>query len=521
VTGGVTGEARRAENRERERVFAAVRGAVRNLVEASEAANELDPTRRKALARGLVDVSMMAADLLAEDQRLTEQAARSRGRPLARAQEVIGQNIGQQAAAGLGQTVRAAKESIDFPTYVTSLITGVFQAILSSTTQQLSSMGELLDAVSATGEEFEAAIPDPEVMRWTMSRLPYLQMQEGMLVVPEEIDLYERAAELKSALGASDEEISGIDPFDVSGTLLPLARRKMARDKQGILATTVQMGMQRIVVDEGRLSASMDLRVDTRAATQRETYDQNDFRVNARAGGSFGVGMWSANADASTSVGQVHSDHQQTAQQIAAAAGLRSSVELAFRTEQVPLDRLANEKARVRIGQNARVPVDVSQGGLLAGPTFTQFATSQIPQATAPDLGTAPQRFMPNAPPGQQQVAQPAAARPAAPAPGAAAPAPGAAAPAPGAAAPAPGAGAPAPRPPAPGTAAPAPAAAPAARPAPAPAAAAPAAAPAPAAAAPAPAAAAPAPAAAPAGAPAAPAPAAPAPAAAPTTPPR
>jgi hypothetical protein len=392
----IRGEQSGPDGGERQRVFAAVRGAVRSLVEGAEAARELPAERRRTLARGLVDVSMMAADLMAEEKRLTESTAGRRA-PLASGQEVIGQDIGQQAASGLGQTMRAAKESIDFPTYVTSLITGVFQAILSSSTQQLTSMGELLDAVSATGEEFEAAVPDGEVVRWTMSRLPYLTMQEGVPVVPEEIDLYERAGELKAALGATDDEVAGIDPSDVAGTLLPLARRKMARDKQGILATMVQMGVQRIVVDEGRLSASMDLRVDTRAATQREMYDQTDWRVNARAGGSFGAGPWMASADVSTSVGQVHSDHQQTSSQIAAAAGLRSSVELAFRTEQVPLDRMASEKARVRIGQNARVPAaDVTQGALLpASAPFAQFTTAQPPQATAPDLGPPQQRTIP------------------------------------------------------------------------------------------------------------------------------
>jgi hypothetical protein len=97
---------------------------------------------------------------------------------------------------------------------------------------------------------------------------------------------------LKQVLGAEDGEVSSIDGGDLAGTLLPLVMRKMGRDRQGVLATLVMMGLQRVVVDDGRLHASMDMRVDARSVSEQNTQERSDWRVNAGASGSFGIGAW-------------------------------------------------------------------------------------------------------------------------------------------------------------------------------------------------------------------------------------
>jgi hypothetical protein len=416
--------------------LAAVRRTVRTMLESTPGYSSATPERRRALAKSMVNVSMMAANLLAEDRELTARAReRARPRPLSTALSA-GEHLGKQGVESVGDLMARTRDNIDFPTYVTSLITGVFQAILSSSTQQIGELGDLLDNVSATSEEFESIFSDGAVAQWTAAKFPFMMPgQDGELQLRPGVDLTGYEAQLQRGLGASPDEVAGIDADDLSGTLLPLARRKMGRDRQGALATMVQMGLQRIVVDEGRLHASMDLRLDAESASQQDLAQRDDWRVNARAAGSFGGGLWMASAGVNTSIGKVKSDHQYTAEQVAVRAGLRSSVELAFRTEQVPLDRLADANARVKIGQNARVPADVSSGGMLRD-IRTGFGPVSIDSVPATPFPEAP----PVAP------AAPRAPAPGAPAPGG--PAPGA--PAPGAPAPG-GPGAPAPGAPAPG----------------------------------------------------------------------
>jgi hypothetical protein len=359
----------------RPEVLAAVRRTVRSLLEENPEYQRAPPELRQGLASNMVKVSKRAAELVAEEMRLTEQLRRRR-QPVARAQSA-GDQLGLQAARSSGATVKELKDAIDFPNFVTSLISGVFQAITHSTLSQLESLGDLLDNVGKSTEEFtDANIDDAAAIAWALSKFGFLSSDANGLSLREGADLEQQAGPLKSALGASDDEISGIDPGDLAGTLLPLAKRKMGKSRQSNLATMVQLGLQRIVVDEGRLHASMELRVDTSSVSEEMKAQRDDMRVNAGASGSFGIGPWGASAKVDTSIGKVSSDTQYTKEQLESRAALRSSVDLAFRTDQIPLDRMADKDARVKLNLAARVPADVGTG----------LISSTTPQLTAPDF---------------------------------------------------------------------------------------------------------------------------------------
>src|SRR5690606_25564952 len=136
------------------------------------------------------------------------------------------------------------------------------------------------------------------------------------------------AEEIARAVGASASEAAAVSDDDLDETLLPLVRRKLARDRQSMLSTMVLMGLQRVVVDDGHLHASMRLQVDARSIAEQRQAEQFDSRVETEASGSFGMGAWGASAKLSASVGYVKSDDQFSREDIAVQAGLRSSVDL-------------------------------------------------------------------------------------------------------------------------------------------------------------------------------------------------
>jgi hypothetical protein len=337
-------------------VLAAVRRKVRALLEQSPGMAEASPELRKEVARKMVSVAMMAANLIAEDDRLT--AAAQAAPALAAAQEF------GDATRAAGKTFQDIRRAIDFPTYVTSLITGVFQAISTSNINQLTAISDLLDNVAASQDEFESSnVRDRDVVIWVVQKFPFIKSTDGTdLELAEDVLIDDKKTLLKAGLEASDGEIGKIDAGDLLGTLGTLARRKMARDRQQVLGTLVQMGLQRIVVDEGRLHASMEMRVDTRSVAERDRSSRNEAWLETGASANVGVGMWGASAHVNTGFSTVQSDHESSKEEIATRAGLRSSVDLAFRTEQIPLDKFANEKARVKLDANARVPMSVSDG---------------------------------------------------------------------------------------------------------------------------------------------------------------
>src|SRR5262249_54854555 len=158
---------------------------------------------------------------------------------------------------------------------------------------------------------------DATAIGWALQKFPFLTSGPGGLAVRDGVDLSQQTGALRAALGA---EAESVDASDLAGTLMPLVKRKIGQSRQQILGTMVQMGLQRIVVDQGQLHASMDMRVDTSSISTENRGEQSHLDVNAGASGSFGMGAWGASAYVNTSYGKVESDQQYTQEQIASRA---------------------------------------------------------------------------------------------------------------------------------------------------------------------------------------------------------
>ncbi|MEM7307056.1 MAG: hypothetical protein AAF682_10325, partial [Planctomycetota bacterium] len=402
-----------ARSAPRHETMAVVRRAVRGVLEETPAYRNADPELQRSLAHRMVEVSMLAADLLTEDVRLSQKSAElARSKTGAREPPVAGalaagDHLGLQATREAGATIEAIREAIDFPTFVTNLITGVFQSITRSSVEQLTGLGDLLTNVASSSDEFASSnVSENDVGSWLMSRFPYFAAEDDAdgpaLRVRDEVDLAEHYAELAQGLEATENEVSSVDEDDLMGTLGPLARRKIGRDRQTILATMVMMGIERVKVDAGRLHASMDMRVDTRSAAAQREASRFDTRVSTAGSASFGAGSWGASASMSATVGYVKSDDVQTQEEISSRAGLRSSVDLQFRTETVPLDRMTSPGAIQNIRSNSANPAswpaaaDVSRSSIAATPAT---------RPTAPNLGTIPS--LPTPPPAPRPTPRP------------------------------------------------------------------------------------------------------------------
>jgi hypothetical protein len=374
--------------------LAVVRRAVRGVVEGTPELRG-DPELSRRIAERMVGVSLAAAELIAEERRLSHEiderrARRGRGAALAQAQ-AAGDIHRRTAVDSAPDVLRRTRDAIDFPNFVTSLISGVFQSIQSSSIQQLQAFADLLDAVNSSTSDFATSqIGAERAASWAVNRFDAFAIEregeEVRLVLRDDRDLPE-PEELARALAASEDEVSSIDGSELTETLLPLVRRKLARDRQSMLATMVLMGMQRVVVDDGAIHASMQLQVDARSTAEQRQAERLDTRVETEASGSFGVGAWGASARLSASVGYVKSDDQFTREDIAVSAGLRSSVDLRFRTVPLEVRRLADDRTLDRIRDRSMVPATeraMTPGGLLASQPERVTAAPTLPTPSAP-----------------------------------------------------------------------------------------------------------------------------------------
>ena len=358
-----------------------VRQGIRALLTAAEGFERLDPDTKRDVAHSLVRISATALQL-AETAGNDPPSPRPRRvrEPLAEAQAG---GFSSAAVEQIAPQTERILNAVSFPRFVGELITGVFKALNESNEQQIESYVELIRNVAATTEGFaDANIGAMGARQWLMERFPGTFRIEGDeepgFDNPSEMSPDERAERqaeraenqrlelapgaempsegaLRTALGAP----AGTSlPSGNPEALVAPVRALLARNRQSMLASMVMMGMQRIVIDSGRLNASMRFHIDASSASSEDRGSRFDFRNELSAQASARFGPWGGSAKMKNTIGYVSTERTQTEQELNAELDLDSSVELIFRTDYVPLERLAGTGDVNRIRVNALNPTE-------------------------------------------------------------------------------------------------------------------------------------------------------------------
>jgi predicted O-methyltransferase YrrM len=421
-----------------------VRQTVRALLVASPAYRELEAPRRRELAEAMVNVCLRAAALLKAEAEANGEiaAAKTAGAEssppvpnpprrsgLARAQSA-GSEFSGVAAERVAGTTRAILNAVSFPRFVNELINGVFKAMLDSSRQQMQSYVELLNNVSASLDGFaDSNLGNDRARQWLAERYPGSFMVEGESedegwgdekgrperdAWGESPEAPERTLRLRPGAAMPSAEALrtdlGLGPDETMPTgdperaLVPLARRALARQRQQMLATMVMLGMQRIVIDSGRINASMRFHIDTRSAAQEDRGSQFDFRNTLTGSGSFGFGPWGASASMTNTIGYVSTQRTQTTEEMNTDLDLNSSVELVFKTDYLPLERMAGQGQIDRIKVNTLNPEAEAKAAAEARTAREKrIEQSDTARRAALDKSIAP----PPAPPAQPKPGEP------------------------------------------------------------------------------------------------------------------
>jgi hypothetical protein len=144
---------------------------------------------------------------------------------------------------------------IDFPAFVSSLIDGVFQAIVDASIEQMRAYAELVRNVAQTVDQFASAATSDEAARhWlatTYADCFELDTRTGKLRLRTGVDCADNLPRLR--LLTRQKSLRKLGPNDVEKKLVPAARRGMAAGRQQLLAAMTLMGINRIVVTDGRI----------------------------------------------------------------------------------------------------------------------------------------------------------------------------------------------------------------------------------------------------------------------------
>ncbi len=422
-----------------------VRQEVANVLTQSEAFLAMTPQQQQEIARN----TALVADYLARPEGLaantipgavgnpTAQALADENKAATEASwaerkaavDSIGQDKFEANAAREGAKVAGLLlREVKFPAFVSGLINGVFQSITKSSIEQMEAYQEMIASVAKSLHQFmdDNVTPNqgrdnmvdqfPDLFEigtseWDESGGPALKLRDG-------VDEGEALKRVNNKLEFQDGQMKSLDLSDqnVEMALIENSRIQLARQRQQLMASIVLMGINRIVVTDGRISAKImyDVRAQDRYSMRRtatamdvardrygnvqttregeKEWDQggNTSYSNTRGddGGTdynadyFSKGKYKFEdkpiITASTSASENSDSALQTKIQLTGA------VDVNFKSDYLPLDKMATPQMIAAIQGNAS-PADPN---VVPSPKNPAPATTATPPPPPPASGT-------------------------------------------------------------------------------------------------------------------------------------
>ena len=262
----------------------------------------------------------------------------------------------------------AMVKKVDFPKFVGGLIKNVFQAIVESSIEQMRAYGELIANVSKTVDSFmQDNISAGAGRDWLAQKYPDAlgvetrtgagafdaaspapQTTANLVARGENTEV--RLAEISHEMNLNPP-VTDITDADAELRLVTAARLQMAKSRQQLLASMVMLGINRIVVTDGSITAKVvfDMRADDKAKRQytASMHDEEASRTKESLGASFGGWFSPVSASAGYESEQSHVATVGTAvdetseSKAEVKAKLSGEVRVNFKSDYLPMEKMA------------------------------------------------------------------------------------------------------------------------------------------------------------------------------------
>lgn len=290
---------------------------------------------------------------------------------------------GPRAAATetLAARAGALSDEIDFPGFVASLVHGTFDALIDASIRQMEAYADLVSAVAKDVDRFTSEnVTTNQVRDYLLEKYPHdLQRtiengQPRLRPRPTGND-EPRSPDWLQEYGLEGQELT---EELVEEEIIPTARRQVGEQRLQLLATMVLLGMNRIVVQDGSISAKVRFRAmarDRAAVDYAQSFDPTTWGNRGTAPGSQATMMVStvgANVQADTDL----------------RAELFGEVRINFASETLPLDRFADAAQVLLLQRNARTPAAPATPPPQPALPAPAAPPAVLPPAAAPGTGS-------------------------------------------------------------------------------------------------------------------------------------
>ena len=259
----------------------------------------------------------------------------------------------KQATETIAARAGALSDEIAFPAFVAGLVHGTFDAVVDSAIRQMESYASLVSAVAKPLEDFTREnVSENQAKDYLVQQYPkdlYLSLEGPPTVLPRPSDDKENPEEARSPEWLASFNVGGqeLTVELIQETLIPEAQKRLGRTRQQMLATMVLLGLNRVVVKDGTISARLRFRAE--ASDQAKV----DYAVSDDPGAD---SSWGARGSltypaASTKVSTVGVTAQSDAN---LKAELFGEVKINFASETLPLEKFADDARRTLLERHAR-----------------------------------------------------------------------------------------------------------------------------------------------------------------------
>lgn len=352
-----------------------IRRHVRGTLERTPSFHSLPPDERRKVAHDLVRVLSFLSDPNGGQDYLVPQTARAfaddkdrfRDNPdavkdagkAATNTDLVQKDFKATGATQAGDAFTTLSSAVDFPKFISSLIEGVFTSIVSTSLRQMEEFGKFLENVVKSVNEFARDNFSPDEGRdFIRGKYPDVFKQDpGPLKLLDGLD-DDKMPDFKSILGLdgppdlSDEEIEQ--------RVAQGARLQLAKMRQQQLAMMVMLGINRIVVTEGEIKASVMFDVssmDWAKKTANTSLDdkKTDLHYDSQRSGSFWGTSGGYSSNILTRVTTTKADTKtESESKVDAKAKLTGFVQVKFKSETFPLERLASQLEMGAVQEKSR-----------------------------------------------------------------------------------------------------------------------------------------------------------------------
>jgi hypothetical protein len=287
-------------------------------------------------------------------------------------------SVKPQATETIARRTGAMVNEIDFPGFVAQLVHGTFDAIVDASIRQMESYSSLVSAVAKTVDQFtEENVSANQARDWLATRYPgdvKLLLPDGERTEPELAPQVEGLTPgwLRD-FGVEGEELT---TELIEQRVLPQVRTHIGAERQQLLATMVMLGMNRVAVRDGSISAKVMFRAAARDAAGVQYATGSDPKAVGNWG-ERGSQTYAGQSTTMVSTLAVNAQNESTVR-----ADLFGEVKINFVSETLPLERMA-DAAKVALVQR-------NSPALRAAPAVTPTpAPAAAPPAAPPTQGGA------------------------------------------------------------------------------------------------------------------------------------